>query len=303
MRGIILGACCLLFLTVLTHAQTINIATYNIRYDASSDRVAGNGWDKRSAKVCGLTEFHGFDIFGAQEVLHHQLDDMLSGLPGYGYVGVGRDDGEKEGEYVPVFYRKDKFELIDSGNFWLSPDPSKPSLGWDAACVRMCTWGRFRLREGGKEFWLFNTHFDHIGKVARRESARLILSSIRELTPAGAEVILTGDFNVNETDEVFSFITDSPFMEDSYSAAALKYAWSGTFNAFDTGKAATDRIDYIFVSPGMNVRRYGVLTDSYRDIGGGEVIRNNDPADEAGFMEPVLRYPSDHFPVMITVEF
>lgn len=150
-------------------AQSFSAATYNIRQLNAKDTAEGNGWERRLPVISSLIRFHDFDIFGAQEVFHSQLQGMLAALPGYDYVGVGRDDGAAGGEYSAIFYKRSRFRLLDSGHFWLSEDPSKPGKGWDAKYVRICTWGRFYDRQSRQRFWFFTTHTDHRGEQARRE--------------------------------------------------------------------------------------------------------------------------------------
>ena len=180
-------------------AQNLFVGTYNIRNHNSSDDSKGNVWAKRCQVICDQLNFEDPDIFGTQEVLVGQLHDLLKGLDGYGYVGVGRDDGKEDGEYSAIFYKKDRLELLQKGNFWLNETPDKPVLGWDAACVRICSWGEFRQKETGFRFYYFNLHMDHIGIVARREAAKLVVKKIKEIAK-GAPSVLTGDFNVDQTD-------------------------------------------------------------------------------------------------------
>ena len=141
-------------------AQELTVATYNIRNANKGDAERGNGWERRCPWVCGLIEFQGFDIFGSQEVLDGQLHDMLAQLPDYAYIGVGRDDGKAKGEYSPIFYKKERFRLLDEGHFWLSEVTGRPNKGWDAALPRICTWGHFLDRQTRRRFWFFNLHMD-----------------------------------------------------------------------------------------------------------------------------------------------
>ena len=163
-------------------AQPLNVASYNIRMHSKVDYKNGDGWTSRRDIMCDLVAFSAFDIFGAQEVCHDQLEDMLSRLPDYGYIGVARDDGKTKGEYSPVFYRKERFEVLESGTFWLSETPNEVSFGWDAACRRVCSYGYFKDKLTKKKFWFFNTHMDHKGKVARVEGAKLVIAKIKELS-------------------------------------------------------------------------------------------------------------------------
>ncbi|MDR1896461.1 MAG: endonuclease/exonuclease/phosphatase family protein [Prevotellaceae bacterium] len=286
---------------LLAGAQELNVGTYNIRVDKQEDVINGNGWQKRCPRVCELVLHHDFHLFGAQEVEYHQLKDMQALLRDYSHIGVAREDGNEGGEFVPIFYRRDMLELLDSGNFWLSETPEKPSKGWDAECYRICTWGKFKTREG-VVFYHFNTHLDHRGARARERSARLITAKIAEIA-GEANVILTGDFNVGEITDVYRIFKESDILDDSYDMASHRLAWMGTANNFDPGIMTVNRLDYIFLSPAAKVKRYGVLTDSYRDMVGEEDIRLPNFPEEIVFRKCVVRFPSDHYPVMVEITF
>jgi endonuclease/exonuclease/phosphatase family metal-dependent hydrolase len=193
----------LIFLTaipqLLPAQQEIKIMSYNIRLDVKSD--GENQWDKRKDKVAGLMNYYEADFIGGQEVQNHQLKYLLENLNGYSYIGVGRDDGKEAGEYSCIFYKKDKFNVLQQSTFWLSPTPDTVSKGWDAAIVRVCTYGLFQDKKTKKKFWVFNTHFDHIGKLARLESAKLIIKKINELNTKNYPVLLSGDFNSKPEEE------------------------------------------------------------------------------------------------------
>lgn len=285
-------------------AQKLNVGSYNIRYDNKDDSVKGNGWKQRCPVICELIQFHDFDIFGSQEVLDHQLKDMLSGLPRYNYIGVGRDDGATKGEYAPIFYKKDKFNLLKSGVFWLSTTTDHPNVGWDAVLPRICTWGEFEEKESGLRFWFFNLHMDHVGVEARKESAKMVLNMIKE--QCGTEpVIFTGDFNVDQTNESYALINDSGILIDSYEVTKMRYAENGTFNGFKTDNKTSSRIDHIFVSPTFDVLRYGILTDTYRSpiAESNEEIKSGNFPKEVSLHKYMARTPSDHFPVMVVLEY
>ena len=273
-------------------AQELTVATYNIRNANKGDAERGNGWERRCPWVCGLIEFQGFDIFGSQEVLDGQLHDMLAQLPGYAYIGVGRDDGKAKGEYSPIFYKKERFRLLDEGHFWLSEVTDRPNKGWDAALPRICTWGHFLDRQTRRRFWFFNLHMDHVGVRAREESAKLVVAKIREMCGPREFVILTGDFNVGETSESYAVLHDSGLLYDTFDLAEIKYAWTGTENGFDPDRKTFRHIDYVFVTSGFRVLRYGILTDTYRS------------EEPAGSAKPFrARTPSDHFPVKVELAF
>ena len=287
-------------------AQEMLVGSYNIRYKNRNDSLNGNVWTKRCQVICDQVNFMNPLVFGTQEVLDNQLNDLLNGLDGYDYIGVGRDDGDKAGEYEAIFYKKDKLKLLDSGNFWLSETPEKPGLGWDAACIRICTWGKFQVEAKKKKdrttFYFFNLHMDHVGVVARREAAKLIVERIKTIAQ-GAPVIVTGDFNVDQTNEIYTIFTDSGLLKDSYDAARIRFAENGTFNAFKTEYFTTSRIDHVFVSPSTNVEAYGVLTNSYWTANEtfDEAEKADDVPQEIWFSNTTRKNPSDHYPVFVKI--
>lgn len=282
------------------------VGSYNIRLKLSDDSVRGDVWTKRCQVICDQVNFMSPDIFGTQEVLHSQLLDMLPRLDGYDYIGVARDDGKTAGEYAAIFYKRDRLRLLDYGNFWLSETPDRPGLGWDAACVRICTWGKFAKQTATNDeaFYFFNLHMDHVGVVARREAAKLIVSKIRDIAK-GATVIVTGDFNVDQNDEIYSIFTDSGLLRDSYQEARLRFAENGTFNSFDTDLYTDSRIDHIFVSPALRVESYGVLTNSYwvPDNESATLLKGHDAPQQIDFSRYARRQPSDHYPVFVKLAF
>ena len=309
----------LLWISFQLFAQQLTVGSYNIRYKNANDSLQGNVWSKRCQVICDQVNFMAPDIFGAQEVLFGQLQDLRNGLDGYESIGVGRDDGKQAGEHEIIFYKKDKIRLLDHGDFWLSETPEKPGLGWDAVCIRICTWGKFSVitpddghRRGlfglgpkpkGTVFYYFNLHMDHVGVVARREAAKLVVARIREIAQ-GAPVVLTGDFNVDQTNEIYTIFTESGLLKDSYDAARIRFAENGTFNAFKTEYYTTSRIDHVFVSPEMKVEAYGVFTNSYwTPDETDETLKASDAPQEISFDNYVRRNPSDHYPVFVKIRF
>lgn len=145
---------------------SLTVASYNLRNANGSDSARGDGWGQRYPVIAQIVQYHDFDIFGTQECFLHQLKDMKEALPGYDYIGVGRDDGKDKGEHSAIFYRTDKFDIVEKGDFWLSETPDMPSKGWDAVLPRICSWGHFKCKDTGFEFLFFNLHMDHIGKNA-----------------------------------------------------------------------------------------------------------------------------------------
>ena len=284
-------------------AQEMLVGTYNIRMKNDGDSLKGDCWGKRCQVICDQVNFMSPAIFGTQEVLHVQLQDLLHGLHNYDYIGVARDDGKTKGEYAAIFYDKSRIRLLDHGDFWLNETPDRPALGWDAACIRSCTWGKFKDLRSGKKFYFFNLHMDHVGRVARREASRLVVSKIREIAEK-RPVVLTGDFNVDQTDEIYRIFSESGILSDSYTMADIRFAENGTFNAFKPQLKTTSRIDHIFVSPSMKVDAYGVLTDSYwtPDPDSENTQKASDAPQEISFSTYTRRNPSDHYPVMVRIK-
>ncbi|MCX2486375.1 endonuclease/exonuclease/phosphatase family protein [Pedobacter sp. MR2016-24] len=255
-------------------AQDLNIASYNIRYNNPGDSL--DAWPHRKDLLRNMVRFYDFDVFGVQEALAGQIKD-LSEMDNYSYVGVGRDDGKTKGEYAAIFYKKDRLNLISSGTFWLSAtDTEHPNKGWDAVLPRICTWASFQDKKTGLQFYHFNTHFDHVGVEARRESSKLIMRKMKEIAGTSA-VMLTGDFNVSQENESYHLFNNSGFLKDAFDTASIKLSNSGTFNGFKL-TPTTDRIDHVFLSNAFTARRYGVLTNSFMG-----------------------HFPSDHFPVMVVI--
>ncbi len=218
----------------------IKYISYNIRYANASD--GDNAWDIRKPATKEMIEREQPDVFGLQEALIGQLQYIDSNFPQYSRVGVGRDDGKEEGEFMAVYYRSDKFKLLKNGDFWLSETPDECSMGWDAACRRIVTWAKLKDKETGKVFYAFNTHLDHVGEVAREQSILLIVKKIDEIVKKDkAPVFLSGDFNSNVNSAIFDPLKS--IMKDSR-AILPESEWIPTYNNFGNGNDAM--IDYIF---------------------------------------------------------
>lgn len=275
-----LVACCSAVTAYCQQSSPIRVMSYNIRLDVAGD--GENAWDKRKEKLAGLIRFHAPAIVGLQEAQRHQLDFLSETLPEYGWLGVGRDDGKNAGEFMAILYRKDVVTPLESSTFWCSPNPSRPGIGWDAACNRVVTWGKFHQRSSGTALYLFNTHLDHVGVTARKESARLLMDSVNAIT-AALPVVITGDFNSSPADDPYQTIVGLQSKKRFYDTSVLTrqphYGPKGTFNGFAFAGYSNEPIDYIFVSDGAVVLTHGTLTDSY-----------------------LGRYPSDHFPLISTIQ-
>lgn len=262
----------------MSTAQNITFMTYNIRYGLADD--GDNRWDLRKEGLAEQILFYEPDVLGLQEALGLQVSFLDSLLPAYDWYGVGREDGQSEGEYSAVFYKKDKFNVIKKLTFWLSETPDEPSVGWDAALPRICTAMLLEQKETGEYFWVLNTHFDHRGFEARKQSVRLIVEKAKDLNIQNYPLILMGDFNLEPDSEAISYL--SLQMNDAkHTSEGVVFGPNGTFNGFKFEVPVTKRIDYIFTDKDKTkVLKYAVLTDS------------ND-----------LKYYSDHLPVYAEVEF
>lgn len=252
----------------------IKAASFNIRFDNPDDGYTS--WDNRRKGVVKFLDVEDPDILGLQEVLKNQLDYIDLRLSDHDYVGIGRDDGKAAGEFAPVFYKRERFQLIDSGTFWLSETPDKPSMGWDALINRICTYAFLKDQKTGKDIHFYNTHYSHVGDIARRESAGLILHYIDSLSQ-NVRVILTGDFNAEPDSEPYQEITKYG-LKDSY-YADVTFGPEGTYNGFDIFDSHDRRIDYIFFR-GYHPEKYYTSN----------VLINNN-------------FLSDHFPVFSVLEY
>ncbi len=235
--------------------QKINVrwATFNIRYDNPSDTP--NDWQSRKDHVAQYILDEQIDIVGMQEVLHNQFLDLQALLPEYAGIGVGRDDGKTAGEYAPLFYRKDKYEVLDSNTFWLAENPdSIGMMGWDAACTRIATWAKMKDKASGKVFMTVNTHFDHVGTEAQRQSALLIIRKIKEIV-GDRPAVLTGDFNVTDESDAYRTITTNEFvLLDAHKAAKTVEGIDYTFHNFNRyPMERRTKIDFVFVTPSITV--------------------------------------------------
>lgn len=261
------------------------VMTFNIRYPNPNDGF--NYWPNRKELAAGMIRFHEADIIGVQEAFRSQLEDLSGLLPGYEWYGVCRTDGavepEPDGEFSAIIYRSDRFQLVFGNTFWLSENPKEVGVkGWDAALPRIVTWAKFRDKQTRKEFFFFNTHFDHMGQQAREESARLIREQIATIA-GDAPVILTGDFNAIPTEPPYRVITDpeaKDHLQDAlYLSAEPHHGPMGTWtNAFQFPGVPDRRIDYIFVKNAVKVLKHANLSDSWSG-----------------------RLPSDHLPVMARI--
>lgn len=261
-------------------SQSITVMSYNIRLDTESDGI--NQWKNRITNVGDLIKKYNPDLLGVQEALPNQVRDLKKILPEYDFVGVGREDGKEKGEYSAIYFKKNQFEVTDQGTFWLSTTPQVPgSKSWDAAITRIVTWALIKEKSSGKEFFYANTHFDHVGKEAREQSAHIIKSYItgfqygigRELP-----VMITGDFNSEPTEPAYKTMINGNEVKLVDSRPADNN--TGTYCGFELNKIECRTIDFIFHSTHWRASGYKVIQDH-----------------DGKF------YPSDHLPVLATLTF
>ena len=268
--------------SISVQSQELNVMTFNIRLNIKSDSV--NAWPNRKDNAASQIKFHKVHVLGVQEALHDQMMDLSQSLLQYKYVGVGRDDGKTKGEYSAIFYDSTRLRLLQSSTFWLSLTPEiAGSKSWDAAITRIVTWAKFKDVTSKKTFFVFNTHFDHIGKEARRESAKLLKQRVKEIT-GNNPVIIMGDYNSKPSDDPIKILTD-PTDKDSFidtKAVSLTphYGPQGTFNAFTSKETDNEPIDFIFLKGKWKVLQHATLSQTW----GG-------------------RFSSDHFPVFTKLSF
>ncbi|MFH1737504.1 MAG: alpha/beta hydrolase fold domain-containing protein [bacterium] len=260
--------------------------TFNIRQNNPNDGV--DAWPNRKDRVAEMIGArYRVDLAGLQEVFKGQLEDLEERLPGYAWIGVARDDGKEQGEFCPIFFRAERVELLENGTFWLSETPEIPGKkGWDAACNRIVTWGKFRDKKSGRLFYHFNTHFDHVGRQARQESTKLLWQRISSTTQ-NIPVVVTGDFNTRENSQIYALLTGKEPMGDTHSD--LKDGRYVSINGHEgptttstdwtTIRPPETKIDYIFVRNGVEVMKHRVLDDCFDG-----------------------HYPSDHLPVLADVK-
>jgi endonuclease/exonuclease/phosphatase family metal-dependent hydrolase len=268
----------LFFITISVSGigQQFRVMTFNIRYDNAGDGV--NRWSERVDEVAALIRKYDPDIIGVQEALNHQLKDLVRLLPDYSWYGVGRDDGKEKGEYCAIMIKSGRFGLMEEKTFWLSEIPEVPgSKSWDAAITRIATRTRLFDKETKKEFLVMNTHFDHVGKAARKNSASLIKAYLTGYYESKQiPIILTGDFNFERSEDPYKLLTaEHSILLDSRPLGDHQ----GTYCGFEVGGMECKSIDYIFHTSDWIVRKYKVITD-------------ND----------AKHYPSDHLPVLAEFE-
>lgn len=262
--------------------HSLRVMTFNIRFDNPGD--GENAWPKRKEFAASTIRLHQADIVGVQEALEHQIGDLTKLLPGLSWVGTGRN-ADGGGEYSAILFSQDRLEVLESDTFWLSETPNVPgSQSWDAALPRIATWGHFRDLNTEKEFIVLNTHFDHVGREARVESAKQILNAINEIAD-GLPIVVMGDLNTTENDDPYSVLAESTLsdgrklIDGFYHSVHGHHGPTSTWNGF-TEIIPDRRIDYVFVSDDVTIIQHAILSDQRDGL-----------------------FPSDHLPVLSEVQF
>lgn len=281
----------------MSNNRTLRVGTYNIR-NGNCDKGTPNAWEQRRNDLVALLRKMDLDAFGIQEAHPYQTGFIKKALPEYAMVGEYRNADRRSGEGSPVFYRKSRFDATKSGTFWLSETPDVPgSKSWETACPRVCSWVLLKDKKTGKTFCFANTHTDHKSALARKEGMLLIIRRMKEFAPSGTPIVFTGDHNCRETAEparaVAKLLKDSIYASETPPKGPWRtlncWRWRDTESsaALELRKKLAQRsdwhrrIDYIYVSKGVKVKSYEVRSDAR-------------PGTKL--------YPSDHFPVMGTIE-
>ncbi|MFN0290083.1 endonuclease/exonuclease/phosphatase family protein [Pedobacter helvus] len=263
--------CTLTLCSLVSFAQSFKLATYNLRYNNPKD--TGNLWVDRKEIMADLIKKHDFDIFSTQEGKPKQLRDLIEKMPNYSWSGIDKE-GNGTDEFCAIFYKKNRFELIDNGHFWLSETPEVPTKGWDAKYKRVCSWVFLKDQKTQQQFYVFDTHFDHKGMLAQTNSAKLIISKIAALQQKHP-VILCGDFNFDRTNSNYKVLAKSIVLKDAFKIAKRVKSRAGSYNGFDINSNPESPIDHIFVSGPIEVLKYAIIKDNYSG-----------------------KLPSDHYPVL-----
>ena len=273
----LISAVLLLFFASYFAQNTIDVMSFNIRLGSVDD--GENHWNIRKDKVKSLINYYEADFVGLQEAQKFQIDYLLEKNELYNYLGKPRDNGENA-EHSCVFYLKNKYKVLEQNTFWLSETPNQSTKSWDAAYPRIVTYALFENLKTKKKVWVMNTHFDHVGVVARQKSAEIILNKIKELqAKKKAPVVLTGDFNSLKSDAWMKPFFDN-LQEASTSCKTEPYGGTATWNGFNFKEKPTEQIDFIFSSKNNTViRKFRTITDFYD-----------------------FKYPSDHLPIIAEIK-
>jgi len=270
----------------LDGSMEVEVMTFNLRYENRGDR-GRRAWRNRVVGIVGMLEREKIEILGIQEGLHGQVADLWASMPEYSFVGVGRDDGKRKGEYTGIFFRKDRFvaDDVNQGTFWLSESPDQPgSVSWGNLIPRVASWVRLVDRSSGQALWVLNTHFDHISQASRDKGVRLIVRRLAEMNRNGEAVVLMGDFNATERNSAVRYLSENhpndgfEGLKETFDVLYPREKARGTLHFWMNDPHRQWKVDHIFVSKQAKVLEAGILKSG----------------------EPYL---SDHFPVRARVRF
>jgi endonuclease/exonuclease/phosphatase family metal-dependent hydrolase len=264
--------------------EPLQAGSYNIEYDNENTPNLENLWVNRKLLVVQLFEKYSFDILGVQEPSRVQLNELMTLMPAYAFIGTDINGSTAVNKQLStvIVYKKERIEVIKSGKFWFAENPEASAIGWDAYSKRICTWAFMKDKLTKKEFYFFSIHLDHLGQVAREKSVELLLAKIPQITGTHP-FVLTGDFNFNQKQAPYQQITANGLLKDAFTLTSQRTnALRGTFNNYDPDRINDSRIDHIFVSAAetVKVNHWAIRTDAFNG-----------------------KYPSDHFPVTAELSF
>ncbi len=261
----------------------VKVATWNIRINIKKDSLEGNIWSYRRDAIVKIVQSNDIDILGVQEDYKKELNELNSRLDEYRRVGFPNHENGRLGSFNSIFFKQDRFEVLDSGMFYLAEDDTKPVLGWNGAYIRSCTWVKFGIRRRQAVFWVFNAHGDYAGGEVERESSKLLIQKIKDIAGESSNVILMGDMNFNQKSDGYEILNSSNVVRDGYHLAEQKKSTGGTFNRFKKDYVSDERLDHVFVTKPVRVLEYEILLDKYEKDG-------------------EQRFPSDHYPVILKLD-
>lgn len=245
--------------------KSLRVATYNIQYPTR--------WSERLTPLIKLLEKYDFDVFGAQEPFMPQIEDMMGHIGGrYDWIGscITGNDKTRNRHFNPIFYKKERLELLDWDTIWFTDEAGES--GYGAYSARLLTWALFRDKATDKQFYLFNSHFDHLGPEAKLAAAHILVQSVREIAK-GMPAFCTGDFNCDEYSKPYKTIIASQFLNDTFTAVAEPVNGiypSGSGYKEPKPKNST-HIDHIFFTPNaVRISNWELIIEGYNGMWGSD---------------------------------
>lgn len=277
MKQLLLSFLLLMLTTNAFANNTLTVMSYNIRCGLCEPPENPHNWKKRKYFVAHLIKTHNPDVIGLQEAELFQVEDLVEMLDDYSWMGVGRDDGRDKGETTAILFRTSRLSLQGQQTLWLSQTPLQPSRGWDATYRRTLSIAKLLDAQSKQFIYIFNTHFDNEGEIARQESAKLLLAEATKID-ATSPVVVTGDFNFTATAKGYEILTQN-LVDAEKTSTTPATGGRKTYNGFGENKEPDNKIDFVFVKKSMQVKNHQIDTTTYNNI-----------------------YPSDHYPVIVTVD-